>query len=127
MKKWIFIIFAVCLLSACNDDSDGSGDKVAIENMVTLPLADESQWTYFSFAKGSIVGYSAFDSEEEDRQWASRNDWDIAFCGERMKTNSGTSGQGNGGVIYHENITYDEATEAPASGYSIDVETPLGQ
>ncbi|HCM21655.1 MAG TPA: hypothetical protein DIC46_12965, partial [Porphyromonadaceae bacterium] len=41
-----------------------------------------------------------------------RTDWDLAFCGYRLRTNSGTSGDGLGGAIDLGYGNYDRWTSA---------------
>lgn len=65
---------------------------------VTFECSDEL-WVYISLKTGKVVGHSEFNNHSEDAQWKNRLDWDIAFCGDRMRTNSGTSGNGKGGII----------------------------
>ena len=44
------------------------------------------------------MGTSAFGDSSADSEWRQRTDWDIAVCGDLIRTNSGMSGTGNGGI-----------------------------
>lgn len=82
-------------------------------------------WNYFSFAQGKIVGTGTADADS-DAEWKLRTDWDIAFTRLYARTNSGVSGDGQGGII---EISADETDKAkvfadlevaPKSGYVLD-------
>ena len=45
-----------------------------------------------------MVGRSTIGDAEEDKEWADRLDWDIAFSEGGIRTNGGASGRGNGGI-----------------------------
>lgn len=87
---------------------------------IVLDCLSDNRWTYFSFRDGKVVGQSTFGSDSEDRDWAGRTDWDIAICGEFLRTNSGTSGEGNGGIQKNAITDFNGLTEAPSEGYVID-------
>lgn len=63
---------------------------------------------------------SVFLSEEEDKAWAERTDWDFAICGDYIKTNSGTSGNGKGGILRDETHNFQTLKDAPTEGYLIE-------
>jgi len=87
---------------------------------ITITGINDTEWTYFSFETGSVVGRSTFLSEGEDEAWAARDDWDFAICGDRLKTNGGDSGKGLGGV--HKNTTdnYYQIESAYSGTYQLD-------
>ena len=89
------------------------------EEVIINGLSD-TEWSYFSFESGTVVGRSELNNKEQDAQWANRKDWDIAICGDYIKTNGGTSGNGFAGAQINTTSTYDALTEAPADGYLID-------
>ncbi len=111
---------AVCLCVACNHSS--GGPEPAVEAEVTIDGLNDSEWVYFSVKDGSVVGTSTFLSEKEDAEWASRKDWDFAICGDYLKTNSGVSGNGLGGILRDGEHNFQTLTEAPADGYLTDTE-----
>lgn len=84
---------------------------------------DPEKWYYFSFESGDVVGTStaviASGTEVIDETWTERNDWDIAFHGPNLRTNSGTSGEGLGGAVKMD-VAFEDVTTAPESGYSVD-------
>ena len=73
---------------------------------------NKGKYVYFSFNKGVV--------EVADPQ--ASNDWDIAFNRYHVKTNSGTSGKGQGGALRTEGKDFAALTSAPTEGYTVDVE-----
>ncbi len=70
-------------------------------------------WKYFSFAKGDFV-----DLTEEEA--ATSLEWDIAFQRYYIRTNSGTSGKGQGGALDMAKDSFDDVPNVPTSGYTED-------
>lgn len=114
---------ALALPSACSGDSPGGdSDRIAKgRETVAAPLQNsDGTWTYYSLEQNRQVGASTFGDSIADRQWAARTDWDIAVCGDLLRTNGGASGSGQGGVIVSDG-DYSAITSAPADGYAEDV------
>ena len=121
MKKTSRILFTLILGSAllsCN--GVGKDGEALREGELTISGLSSDKWTYFSFEKGEVVGQSEFLSEEEDAAWAERLDWDIAICGDYIKTNGGDSGKGMGGILRDRTSNFLTLEEAPADGYLVD-------
>lgn len=113
-------IALIALVSSCGDDS-GSGDSIQKnkDNQISSIPASSSQWTYYSLERNVQVGTSQFGDSIADAQWAARNDWDIAISGDLIRTNSGASGNGQGGIIEID-ANYDSYNDIPATGYETD-------
>lgn len=88
----------------------------------TLSGINDKAWTYISFSKQSVVGTSAFGSAKEDAEWKIRTDWDLAICGKFLKTNSGSSGNGKGGLLKVEGTSYESITSSLSGDFKTDVE-----
>jgi hypothetical protein len=117
----IFIIFVTCAaICSCNGGFGKTEPNVAAE--LTIHGLSEEHWTYFSFEKGEVVGTGKFDDDADDAAWAKRRDWDFAICGDRIKTNSGTSGEGLGGVQKDNAHNLTTLSTAPTEGYLVDEE-----
>lgn len=117
----IFIIFVTCAaICSCNGGFGKTEPNVAAE--LTIHGLSEEHWTYFSFEKGEVVGTGKFDDDADDAAWAKRKDWDFAICGDRLKTNSGTSGEGLGGVQKDNAHNFTTLSTAPTEGYLVDEE-----
>lgn len=69
-----------------------------------------NDWLYLNLRTGAIMNASAPSQDIAEGQQKNRTDWDLAFCGYRMRTNSGTSGIGNGGAADLGYSTYDQWT-----------------
>ena len=122
MKKRFFfmLLVATLLLASCGENHDVSPTEspVGKQGEMALPV-DDAHWTYYSLEQGKIVGTSLFGDGNEDARWKQRTDWDIAVCGDLIRTNSGTSGMGNGGLqIVPEG--YSQLKDAPQDGYVVD-------
>lgn len=77
------------------------------------------EWVYFSFATGKEVeGITEANYKE-------RQDWDLAFNTFFIRTNSGKSGNGKGGVIMTDKTDLAALTEAPKDGYHVDEDYEL--
>lgn len=122
MKRTIRIIPLCLLLSvpvSCAKETGGEDEKKP-ESKTAVISASNDYWTYFSFETGGVVGTGALISEEDDEAWAARTDWDFAICRDMIKTNSGTSGNGKGGIIRMDGTEFGEIRYAPESGYQTD-------
>ena len=86
----------IILITSCSSDSDSGQIETHEEQIIGV---ETMRWTYYSLETGSVIGLSDFGDEEVDERWRVRKDWDIALCGELIRTNSGTSGVGEGGII----------------------------
>lgn len=89
---------------------------------LTIEGLDDQTWVYVSLEEGRTVGTSPLGDVEQDAAWKARTDWDIAFCGELLRTNSGTSGNGAGGIQPVTNKSFNALDEAPADGYRTDTD-----
>ncbi len=57
-----------------------------------------NDWVYFNLRTGEIFNKYKVNGDIKEGQQKERLDWDLAFCGYVMRTNSGTSGSGQGGA-----------------------------
>lgn len=57
-----------------------------------------NDWIYFNLRTGEVWNKKAPWQEIKEGEQKDR-DWDLAFCGYHLRTNSGTSGNGQGGAI----------------------------
>lgn len=56
-------------------------------------------WLYFNLRTGQVFNQKAPNQEIKEGEQLTRTDWDFAFCGYHIRTNSGTSGPGRGGAF----------------------------
>ena len=113
----LILVISLMLMTACQQDKS----QLPVSSEVSFALS-QTEWTYFCFATGEVVGTSKFGDQQQDAQWAERLDWDIAFCSDLIRTNSGTSGRGEGGIQRNTTSNFFNLTEAPEDGYIIDTE-----
>ena len=119
MKPIIFILICIGLFTSCASEKSVIQEE---DRLVTLSGLSDTQWTYISLSTGEVVGTSPLNSTEDDAHWRLRTDCDMAVCGKYIRTNSGTSGVGQGG-IQSVLTPYEELTTLPAEEFKVDVYT----
>ena len=107
------------VLAACS--SDGGGTPAATDRVMSVQLHADT-WTYISLGDGKMVGTSDLGDDEADRAWHDRTDWDIALCNGALRTNSGTSGRGQGGIMSSPQ-NFDNIVPAAVSSLHADTDT----
>lgn len=108
---------------ACSSDNEKSDpDEPDEVKTLTVEGLDSTRWTYISFENGTVVGTSELGNTTDDAAWAKRSDWDIALCGELVRTNGGTSGNGQAAIQPMTNKSFNAIDLAPESGYTVDTE-----
>ena len=85
----IAVLLLTAIFTACDDDDE------KITAYTTIDASSSDNWVYFSFENNDTV--SVENPQESDA-------WDIAFKRLDFKTNSGTSGNANGGA-YKSDLT----------------------
>lgn len=94
--RYIIPILAVLsLLVSCKDEVDDAPVLRQSEAELTL---EPGKWIYYRISDNTMVGRSTIGDTEQDKEWADRLDWDIAFSEGGIRTNGGASGRGNGGI-----------------------------
>ncbi len=121
MRKNTTAIYALSLvitavMAACSSESPSSG--IISEGVAIIPHVP-GHWTYFSLTRGTTVGQCSLRDTVAQAQWKQRTDWDIAICNGMLRTNSGASGIGQGG-IYRVEGEYGDIEELAAPRYSTD-------
>lgn len=132
MKKLFMILAAsAALFSSCTTDKDNGGDtNGSVDNIVETVLVDatsKTTWHYYNFKQKKFVGTGETSA---DATWAARTDWDVAICRYKVRTNSGTSGVGKGGLYTcyiggdkTQSFKFDELTSVPAGAtFTKDIE-----
>lgn len=109
LKTVLIVTLALTAFSACEDETDDLGVLEEITNMVEA--TSYTDWVYFSLSENKVVEVT--DAENS-------TDWDLGFMRNHIRTNSGTSGNGNGGALDAGAIDFDSYTTAPESGYTVD-------
>lgn len=79
---------------------------------VTIAVDAKTDWTYWSLRLGAAV---------EVTDPATESHWDLAFHRTKVRTNSGTSGAGEGGA-QPSAMALSAIASAPADGYAVDAD-----
>jgi hypothetical protein len=132
MKKFIKITISILFLTgfcACNIDHFWNKDYMfeVVEPQDGVFIYDCSSYSnlyFFSFAQSGIIGLCDVKDSAANEEWRKRTDWDLAFHRQNIKTNSGVSGAGEGGVLKYPQaiFNFDAITEAPEEGYLTDIQ-----
>lgn len=116
MKGFILFLFLLSIvIIGCKDESvvepppEASASVHTIYN-VPADTGSANKVTYFRFSDSTIV-------TGNDTVTAN---WDMGFKSTTIYTNSGSSGQGQGGAVLLTNVDFSSVTEAPSDGYNID-------
>jgi hypothetical protein len=114
-----------CFFS-CKDKDDLFKQTDPKEGLAVLDCSSYTQWNFFSFAHGQIIGSCDAGDDAEYEAWHNRTDWDLAFHRQDVKTNSGASGSGKGGMLEYsfngQTFDFNAVKTAPKDGYRIDVQ-----
>ena len=90
MKKQLARLACLSLLAAaCSAEHPLATGGPAADRMTVIPNV-KGRWTYFSMVTQTDT--------LAQQAYAARTDWDIAIADGRIRTNSGTSGPGDGGI-----------------------------
>lgn len=96
IRTSLIVIALAAVLCGCRHEK---------EEKVPVPQASSSTiqlktgyWAYYSIKDNSVIGYGLIGNEKDDQEWYGRTDWDVAFSESGIRTNSGTSGVGKGGL-----------------------------
>lgn len=118
-KKTIYTILSVLLASlsfiSCRDKVRAESEPVPVRRELTLTL-EPGKWIYYNISDSTIMGKSDIGDAEQDAEWHDRIDWDIALSEAGLRTNSGTSGRGNGGLAIISDSLYNTQKESSLMG-----------
>ncbi len=114
LSMFIIYLTGVLLLFmfiSCDDSNVTDPLPSGIGKELMIDTSSKTEWVYFSFSKGDTVTIAESNSSLE---------WDIGLRRYHFKTNSGTSGSGQGGAVNMGKVDFASVTEAPESGYTVD-------
>lgn len=99
-SKYLLLLSIILLATiSCKDDKQSDLSPVLFSNEMELTLMP-GEWVYYRFSDSTIVGTGIIGDSIDDAEWFNRLDWDIAFSEGGIRTNSGASGKGQGGLTY---------------------------
>jgi len=108
LLKWSLI--AIVLFAGFSCDEEETKPKIELQT-ITINAKSYSTWVYFSFDKDTVVQITDF---------ANSTEWDLGFIRNHVRTNSGKSGKGKGGVVEAGAVSFESLKEAQADGYVVD-------
>lgn len=111
MRHFLFTIIAVAtLLTSCVDyDAKPFTGKV-LPRTTGYSTGVTNDWLYINLRTGQMFNRYKVNEDITEGEQKNRLDWDIAFCGYRLRTNSGTSGNGQGAAADLGNGQYEKWT-----------------
>lgn len=113
-----FLLGCIIFCSCASEKDIASPQE---DYLQTFSGIDDKTWTYISFGRQTVVGTSSLGSTKEDAEWKSRTDWDLAICGKYLKTNSGSSGSGKGGLMKVEGASYESIISSVSGDFKTDI------
>ena len=110
IQSGMILTFLAFAFTGCDKDQSVApeaekGDEIVVD------ASSSTDWVYFSFSKGTVV--------EIENPSESAN-WDLGLRRYHFSTNSGTSGNAQGGALDMGDLTWNDVVEAPANGYVVD-------
>ncbi len=103
-------LLTLALASSCNKTEE---KELTPHIEYTLDASNPNVWVYYSLRDAATVG-TGDTTNASASEWAERSNWDLAFKTFNMRTNSGTSGKGKGGVhICPSDVSYSALTVMP--------------
>lgn len=113
---FIALISLVMVSSSCKKDEDENvtpqSEDLKTGDIILSRATDYgNDWIYYSFAEGKEV---------DSTNHANTLTWDIAFNRNNVRTNSGLSGIGEGGVYDAGKVDFASVIEANETGYIAD-------
>ena len=121
---WAVSVLAAVLPVSCIQDIDYDADEFDGKILSRITgyngvSQDTNDWMYFNLRTGEVFNKSFSGEDIKEGEQLERTDWDFAFCGYHMRTNSGTSGPGKGGALdlgYGEYENWVSPSQLPADG-----------
>ena len=97
MRHFLFTIMAAAaLLTSCVDYDAQPFTGKELPRTTGYSTGVTNDWLYINLRTGQMFNRNKVNEDIAEGEQKNRLDWDIAFCGYRLRTNSGTSGNGLG-------------------------------
>lgn len=107
MKHYFFICLLTLFSSCVTYDAEPFKGKV-LPRTTGYSTGVTNDWLYINLRTGQMFNKYNVNEDIIEGAQKDRLDWDIAFCGYRIRTNSGTSGKGMGAAADLGNVDYDK-------------------
>ena len=116
MKQYISILVGIAsFFTSCSEDAPSPILKEETKTFTTT----SDVWTYISLETGHTVASCLISDTITQKEMAIRSGWDIALCNGMIRTNSGKSGNANGGIITVDDA-YDVISTPQVVSYQVD-------
>lgn len=110
----VYVLLALTTLTtACTSYDDEPFTGESLPRAAGYTTGTTNDWLYLDLATGRTYNADAPGTDIAEGEQAGRTDWDIAFCGPAIRTNSGTSGTGHGGAADLGQISYAKLQRLP--------------
>lgn len=114
MRNGLLALLAITALAACTSYDDTPFSGHSLPRAAGYTSGTTNDWLYIELATGRTYNAAAPAADIAEGQQHDRTDWDIAFCGPAIRTNSGTSGIGRGGAADLGTTDYQSLSRLPA-------------
>lgn len=91
----LWLSCAMVLASCVHYDAEPFNGKT-LPRITGYLTGVSNDWLYINLRTGEVFNRYMPGSDIKEGEQHHRLDWDVAFCGYRLRTNSGTSGEGQG-------------------------------
>lgn len=95
--QYLWLSCAMVLASCVHYDAEPFNGKT-LPRITGYLTGVSNDWLYINLRTGEVFNRYMPGSDIKEGEQHHRLDWDVAFCGYRLRTNSGTSGAGQGGA-----------------------------
>jgi len=117
----VSVVSLLSLLSIASCGEGGGDSPASVANVMSVSIQPDT-WTYISLSDGKTVGTSDLGDADAEKSWHNRTDWDIALCNGVIRTNSGTSGVGQGGIMSTPQ-GFDNVDASAVTSFNVDADT----
>lgn len=97
-KTICFLLGCACLSSCVDYDEIEPFEGNTLPRKCGYSTGVTNDWIYFNLRTGDVFNAYRVNGDIKEGEQTDRTDWDLAFCGYTLRTNSGTSGCGQGGA-----------------------------
>ena len=115
--KLNLLLLWCCLAVGCAEYDALPFDGKTLPRKSGYSTGVTNDWVYFNLRTGDIFNKYKVNGDIKEGQQLERLDWDLAFCGYVMRTNSGTSGHGQGAAAdlgYGNYSSWTSVSQLPA-------------
>ncbi len=98
INRGVILFVSLMLFSACVQYDAEPFDGRVLPRRSGYVNEVTNDWIYYNLRTGEVFNGDKVNQHIKEGEQKNRLDWDLAFCGFTIRTNSGTSGIGHGGA-----------------------------